>query len=737
MGFCQAQDRAFHVDAYVRAARGRLAELAGPEMLDADRLARRIGFARIAEAQLAACAPHVRAQMEAFAHGVRDGVRLGLSKKPHEHALAGGEPLPFVASDVLAVLQFFAFALSSNWDAELARLRVLREDGQGALLALETADPTLLDPGVLGREVSVLRAAESFAHAAGEAVRAVGAGGASNNWAIAPSRTKTGRALLASDPHLMPSLPAPWYLLHVRTPRWAMTGACLPSQPIVSFGHNAHVAWGLTAGHADNTDLFVERLGADGASVREGDRFVPCDVREEIIRVKGRADVRERVLVTRRGPIVTPLLGRDEAALSMRGTWMAARAVGGYDVWRAKDVEEARRSWASYPAVSESRVLADVGGRIAWQLAGDVPVRKKGHGLLPMPGWDPGVGWEREPLAFERMPHVVDPPSGFVASANQPPAHRDGGTPFLGADWLDRHRYDRVVDRLEARSNWDVASCAALQCDRTTLVWRAIRTPVLVALRERARGEGDARVALGLLEEWNGVVAPESAAASVFELLFAEMTVRAVRAKAPRAWRAAIGEGPNAVIPHGAMNLRRIEHTTRLLRDQPAGWFDRGWPVELASALDEVVRTLRRAAGPDPARWAWGRARPLALVHPLGTKPVLRSLFNLGPIAFGGDATTIPQASVDFAAPLGNAIGIPNLRVVIDVGAWENSRWILAGGQSGNPASPHYDDMLPMWERGDGISIAWAPDAVRRSAVASLRLRARSSARLSVGSTTR
>src|SRR5262249_47642421 len=156
-----------------------------------------------------------------------------------------------------------------------------------------------------------------------------------NNWAIAGSRTKSGRPLLAGDPHLGPTLPAPWYLLHVRTPEWAMSGASLVTQPVVSFGHNEHVAWALTAGHVDNTDLFVEEI--DGTSVREGDRFVPCEVRDEIIRVKGKPDVHERVLVTKRGPIVSPALGKKHV-LSLRGTWMAARPVGGYDSWRAKNV---------------------------------------------------------------------------------------------------------------------------------------------------------------------------------------------------------------------------------------------------------------------------------------------------------------------------------------------------------------------------------------------------------------
>lgn len=721
VGFCHGQDRAFQLEVYLRIAHGTMSELVGDEMLEVDRLSRRIGFVHVAKAQLAASPAHTRAQMAAYARGVNDGARVGLRKKPHELALLGAEPSTFEAYDVLAVLQFFAFGLSSNWDAELARLAVLREDGPDALAALEAANPAWLEADGASRlhaDIAVLAHAQKLALAATTAVRTAGLGGASNNWALAPSRTKTGRALLACDPHLAPTLPSPWYLIHVRTPTWAMTGATLPSQPIASFGHTDHVAWGLTAGHADNTDLFLEEVSADGR-VREGYSWAPCEVREEIIHVKGKPDVRERVLVTKRGPIVSPALGGAKVALSMRATWMAARAISGYDAYRAKDVAELRRAFVSYPATSENRVFADTGGHIAYQMVGDVPVRRKGHGMLPMPGWDPEVGWEDEPLPFEALPRTIDPPSGFVASANQKPA-QDAGAPFLGADWLDGHRHARIVEVLATRSDWDVASAMQLQLDRTSLVWRSLRERVLDALHAHRRV--DAADALALLAAWDGQVAGDSEGAAVFELFFSHMMQRAARAKAPRAWRSAIGEGTNVVLEHGMMALRRIEHLARLMREQPDGWFPRGWAWEMADALAAAERTLRKVAGPPSERWAWGRVRPLVLVHPFGTKRPMDRIFNLGPLAFGGDATTIPQASVDFGRPLHNAIGIPNMRMVVDVGAWEKSRWVIAGGQSGNPMSAHYADMLGPWMRGDGVAIGWSPEDVERAAVARLEL---------------
>ncbi|HEY3446371.1 MAG TPA: penicillin acylase family protein [Myxococcales bacterium] len=710
LGFAEAQDRAFQLELFVRAARGTLSELVGAEMLDADRLARRLGFLRNARAQVGRLPAAARAQLEAFARGVNFAVRQG--PRTHESVLLGAPPFVLEPADSLAVVQFIAFALCSNWDAELARLRVLLADGPEALIAIEAADPALLateEGSRLERDARLLQAADALASEAGQLLRVGPSAGASNNWVLAPSRTTTGRPLLACDPHLSPMLPAYWYLAHVRTPEWAMSGAFFPGQPVASFGHNETVAWGFTAGHHDNTDLFVERLSDDGTKAFREGRWEGCEVRDEVIRVRGRPDVHERVVVTARGPIVTPCLSTGGPALSMRATWMAPRPFTSYQLFRAATVAEAREFFRSYPGDSENRLFADVNGTIAWQLVGDAPVRRGGHGLVPMPAWHGDAGWESEPLPFESMPGVTDPPEGFLATANQAPA---APTPsFLGADWLDGGRHARVVELLATKEKWDLESAMRMQLDRTTVYWKALREKVLSAVRGSA-----ATQAVALLEAWDGAVDPGSTAASVYELWFAELMCRVCRAKAPRAWRAALGEGLNALLPHGMMGLRRSAQLVRLVQSQPDGWFDGGWPAEIRASLDAAVARLERAAGRDPKRWAWGKVRPLVLTHPVGTKPVLGSLFNLGPIAFGGDGSTIPQASVPFDEPLANPIGVPNLRMVLDVGNWEASRWVLAGGQSGNPLSAHYGDLLPIWERGEGVPIAWSKESVAEAA---------------------
>jgi penicillin amidase len=717
LGFCQGQDRAFQIETLLRVVRGTLAELVGREALPVDRLSRRIGFRHAAEQQLEALDDEIRQILEAFARGVTDGARMGCRRPAHEFSLLRAKPTPYLAADVLGLAKLMSFTLPSNWDAELTRLKILTEDGAEALAALDPSYPewllTTAPPGALAGS-AVDRLAEDLA----VFTATVGQGGGSNNWAIAPARTTTGRAILANDPHLPPSLPPHWYLAHVRTPDWTVAGASFVGAPGFFVGHNDIAAWGMTAGFVDNTDLFIEEIGSEGRSVREGDQFVPCEVRSEVIQVKAGTPVEEEVLVTPRGPIIGPALEGEVGAVSLCATWLAPRpAKGLLQVHRAGTLEEFRRTFEQWPFLSLNMVYADTSGTIGWQLVGQTPRRRKGWGTIPLPGWNPGVGWEDDPVPFDEMPHLADPETGFVATANNQPIP-ESASPFLGIDWIDGYRQARIVEALGARHDWDLSSVQVLQMDQESIPWRELRDIVLTIPAET----DEACQALALLEAWDGMAAADSPGAAVFELFVAEMVQRVVAAKAPHAAQWALGEGFTSLVPYTLFYVRRVGHLVHLLREQPEGWFERPWPQEMADALTVVVKSLQKHCGDKPGGWAWGRVRPLTLRHPVGERVPLDRVFNLGPFPWGGDANTVGQASTPPFNPTTNPPAIASLRMVVDVGNWEKNRFALPGGQSGNPLSSHYDDLLPLWQRGEGVPIAWSPEEVTRVARFTLRL---------------
>jgi penicillin G amidase len=721
LGFCHAQDRAFQLETLLRVGRGTLAALVGANGLFADRMSRRLGFASLAERQLPLLEPGVLAAAQAYVRGVNAGLARGLRGRPHELVLLRARPTPWEVTDILALGALQAFALSSNWDAELARLKILAEDGPDALADLDPAYPSWLPvsvpPGVAAGAPIDRLAADLAAFAA-----AVPSGAGSNAWAIAGSRTASGKPLLANDPHLAARLPAPWYLCHLRCPEWEVAGASFVGAPALPIGHNGTAAWGITAGLTDQADLFLEEIGPDGASVRQGDEFVACDVRHEWIEVRRGTAVEERVLVTPRGPIVSPFLDGAPAAVSLSAVWLRPLPIRGFlDCARARDFESFRAAFADWPGPALNVVYADADGHIGYQLVGQLPRRRRGNGTLPLPGWDTANGWHDDLVPFDQMPCLADPAEGFVATANNPPI-KDGDGPFLGVDFVDGYRQARIVETLAARAGWDATACGALQLDVASIPWRELRETVLGLPVTDDPG----RLGLQVLAGWDGQVAADSVAASVYELWLADLSERVARARAPSAWRWALGEGFGEVVPHTLLHTRSVGRLVRLLREQPVGWFIDGWPAQAAAALSAAVARLEREHGPEPAGWSWGGLRTLTLRHPVGGQPSLARTFNLGPVPLGGDGNSPMQAFSGPLDPLANPGFLANARAVIDLADLDGGRWVLAGGQSGNPRSPHYRDLFDLWLRGEAVPIPWSEPAVTAATVATLILEPKS-----------
>jgi len=723
LGFCQGQDRAGQLETLWRVGRGRLSEWVGPGGLGADRMSLRIGFRRAAEKQLPAFSERNRKALESFAAGISMGNTTGLAKKPHEFAILGGEPSAWDATDIITIMKLQSFTLASNWDVELARLRVVLADGGDALLALDplatsfSPDPKGSAPEASGALPFGSRLNELSADiAALQKFLPPGAG--SNNWVIAGSRTASGKPILASDPHLAPSAPAPWYLAHARCPEWETAGAALAGTPTFSIAHNGFSAWGVTAGLTDNSDLYLETLGPDGRSCKEADgNFAPCEVRREIIRVKDQPDETIDVVVTPRGPIISPLAPDVSVALSLRAVWLEPLPVNGYfGAITARSFEEFRRCFDEWPVLPLNVLYADTNGNTGWQLIGQLPRRAAGHGLLPRPGHLPDSVWNGL-VPFDEMPRIADFPAGYFATANNEPV-ASSPTPFLGADYCDPYRVRSITEALAAKNEgWTIEDCLALQRNVRSIPWEEMRDIVLSLTPTTPESQD----ALELLREWRGTVDSESPAACVFELFMAEMIARTAKVKAPNSWQVALGDSAGP-LEDSFFADRRIGFLVRQIREQPTGWFA-SWTAEMESAITEVVRKLRQDVGPGPAYWAWGHLRQLRLDHPLFKNHwLLGPAFNLGPVPCSGDTNTISQAGARPFKPTGFTHNMANMRTVFDLADLAKSRFVLCGGQSGNPWSDHHADQLPMWQAGESITIPWLQAEVIRSSRGTLRL---------------
>jgi penicillin G amidase len=728
LGFCHAQDRAGQLEITARLTRGTLSEVLGPAGLPIDRAVRLIGVHRAAEQQMPTLDADIRDQLAAYCAGVNAALHSKALPKSHEHALLRCAPSIWEPCDVVAFGLLMCCFLPSNWDVEMARLVMLTQDGAEAVAALDPtwrADLPLTSPP--GKPAGVPSA--PFVTRDLEALREfMGGTGGSNAWAVRAHKSETGRPLLANDPHLPAALPNLGYLARVKCPTFAVAGISIAGIPAFITGHNGTACWGSTSAQLDNADLFLEELSDDGKSVRQGDGFVSCLEHVEMIRVKGEADVPLRVIRTPRGTVVArvndsdasifePMPAHGQAnALSFAATWLErrpTRALLGFH--KVQSFSEFRDVCSASAGCSYSLIYADKND-VGWVLAAEVPRRKSGFGSLPMPGWRSNVGWDGV-VPSNELPWTQNPGEGFVCCANNKPVADEDAPVFLGHDFLDGFRQRRISEQLAARGDWNVQRMQGLQTDVQSLAFNDVRD-VLMSLSPT---DADAVRALDLLRRWDGKLSSDSPAASVYELFVGALNRRICEKKAPNSFLYASGKGVMKLIPGTCWNARRAGFVTRLIREQPAGYVD-AWDAELNSALAEAVRTLSERFGRDESSWSWGKIRPLTLRHRFGDKKPLNEVFNIGPLPGWGDGTTVNQAGFEFWEPLRHSTVTAHLRSVFDVGNWGASRFIVLGGQSGNPLSPHYGDFVPLYLKGEGVPVHWDDSAVAQNAVATLTL---------------
>ena len=706
LGFCQGQDRSFQLELIQRLSRGTLSEVFGPKTVSMDRLSRQIGFYRSSESQFEKLDNNTKNYMQAFSDGVNEGRKKGLSKKSHEFSLLKFEPSLFTPKDSLGTLKLFGFQMGSNWDSELARLQIILNDGAEALKDLDPEYPqwhplskTLGDSSPTSVD-HVNRLSEDIK----ALLTLLGDSGGSNNWAISGTRTDTGRPILCNDPHLSPSLPCQWYLARIETPEWKLAGAAIVGLPGFAAGHNGYASWGVTAGLADNTDLYIEKR-----QPHENYKG-PIVKHREIINIKGKDAVIEDVIVTERGPIIGYSLGFEDLAISIRATWLSSVPFKTLiKLPKVNSFSDFKNAWHRWPFSTFNMVYADIDGNIGWKLVGDVPIRKIGNGIVPGPAQN---NWLPDPINIEDLPQRFNPSDGIVASANNKPTETTNDAPYLGHDWMDGYRIQRIVQHLNSKHIWNIEQLSSLQMDQKAMPWFKIRDFVT----QLNLTEPDAIFASDLLKNWDGHLSSDSVEASIYEQFLSNFTKSIAEDRAFTSHDYAMGKGFHILYPVTFFAARRVSHLVNNLANRPSHWFaSSSWEQETEKALGSAVKTLRAKYGHKTANWKLGKLRPLTISHPLGSQKPLGKIFNIGPISWGGDANTVNQAASPPLNPFSNVTAIASMRMSIDVGMWENNRFILPSGQSGNPVSSHYDDMSALWQKGKGVPIHWSQDSLENN----------------------
>jgi penicillin G amidase len=713
-GFVHAQDRLWQMDFRRRLGGGRLAEVLGPAALPTDRLIRTLGFERAARASLAHLRPDTVVLLEAYAAGVNAFLATRTGPLPPEFLILGYEPEPWTPADSLVWMRVLAMDLSGNWRDELLRARLARR-----LSEEQIAD--LWPESAAGAPITLVELARRLpADAlAGALAPAPPPGLGSNAWVLAGSRTASGAPLLANDPHLGLSAPGPWYLAHLKSPGRELIGATMPGLPGVVLGHNGTLAWGFTNTGSDTQDLFVERVDPDDPTrYLTPDGFARFATRDEVIRVKGEEPVTLRVRETRHGPVLSDLLPATVAALEsdqvLALSWTAL-AADDVSLEALLDLGAAR-NWPTFVAAARGNgtpqqnvLYADTAGHIGFIAPGRVPIRGKGDGRWPVPGWTGEFDWQGT-IPFEQLPRRLDPPDGALVNANNRIVPDD--YPYLlTADWDPPHRARRIVEAL-GEDRHDMASFARLQADQLSLLARDL-LPVML---ETAPQSEAGAAALARLAAWDDVMRADAAEPLIFAAWYRELSRKIYADELGDLFYAYWGVRPQF-----------MEH---VLRRRPAWCDDVGTAavetcaMQAAQALELALAELRRRFGSDPADWRWGEAHPARMLHPIfKDQPVLGRLFAIEHPS-GGDNVTVNVGHyrpADEADPFAS-VHAASYRGLFDLQALERSRFIASTGQSGHPLSAHYRDLSELWAKGQTIAMTTDAEVYGRDAIGRLTL---------------
>ena len=710
LGFVHAQERLWQMEMQRRVASGTLAEIFGSAGISGDRFMRTVGLQRAADSAWETLPADTKKIVEAYVAGINQNIasRTGSGMAP-EFTVLGFRPRPWTGPDVLAGLKLLAWELDNiSYSTELLHTDLINKVGaeraQQLMPEYSASDPiTIADTKHESYERLVAAADDVGKFANG--IGAVNYGGmGSNAWVIAGAKSATGAPILANDPHLGSSIPAVWYLAHLKAANIDVIGATIPGLPFVVTGRNRHIAWGVTHLVADVQDVYRERLDADQRNAEFKGQPEVIRVVEEKIHVKGGPEVKLNVRITRHGPLLSDAINADDAQmppnrrppplepLALRWTGLDhddTTLQSFIKLNRAGNWNEFKEGLRDLRAPALSFVYADVDGNIGFHSAGNVPVRDSGDGTLPTEGWSGATEWNGS-IGFDDLPQAFNPPSNFIVAANHRPVP-DGYQHFLGRQWAAAYRARRITELIQAKEKLTLDDNAAIQGDTVSLQLREL-APLLTTFVTPQND--DERRALELLKSSDGSAGGNSAAATIYEAWYSQLAYRLT--------------GDELGLRLLGRYEERFDYVSRFLtnalKDPNSAWCDDINTPERESCNDIMGQTFRRtlsdlrsSLGSDVQKWRWDRLHVAVFPHQPFHRILLVSKLFSRSIPNGGDRSTVNIGPYGFNRDF-EQYASPGYRELINLGDLNDGRFILSTGQSGHFLSSHYDDYLKDWQ---------------------------------------
>ncbi|MBI3538606.1 MAG: penicillin acylase family protein [Chloroflexi bacterium] len=709
-GYVHAQDRLWQMEQSRRTGAGRLSELSASN-LNNDKFLRTIGLARAAKADWETANDDEKRALVAFSAGVNAFIDTHRDNLPVEYTLIGISPEPWTPVDSLGWAKVMAFNLGGSSQFDLQRAQFIANLGLSKWKEIApdypTTGPFIVDYSAADEYraptdalpmVSIGNPDFNAINARYDALQFFDRGAGSNNWVVDGTKTASGKPLLANDPHLGVQIPAIWYVVGLHCAPvsadcpYNVVGFALPATPGIVIGHNDRIAWGFTNVGPDVVDYFAEKLNPQNPNQYEfKGKFEDFQIVKETIKVKGGADVQLEVKISRHGPIMTPVFDGVKEPLALQWTALKERshilgAVSKLD--RARDFKEFREAMKLFDAPAQNTVYVDVDGNIGYQTPGNIPIRAKGDGSVPVDGASGDYEWLGY-IPYDELPSAYNPAAHYIATANQQVAPYSYKY-MISRDWAAPFRAQRINDLLRAKSKITVDDFKMIQGDSTSVFLLRLQKYVAGLASDKTQ----ATRALELVKSWNGVLSTDSAATSILEATYARLVRNTFANKM---------SDDLFKLYQGYSDANRLAIYLLLEKTDAAGWDDPTTAQKesrddiLKKSFEQGVDDLAKLLGDSPSDWKWGKLHTATYAHPVGSVQPLNLLFNVGPIEVNGDGFTIN--STKFSDTRGNygMTNHPSMRFIADTSNWDRSQVILPVGQSGLPLNKHYSDMAQMW----------------------------------------
>lgn len=704
-GYITAQDRLFAMDLARRRATGRLSEVLGSDTLESDRFFRTLGLLDVAEASVKTYSPAALAVGDAYAGGVNAYLAAAVKYHllPWEFGRLGYRPQTWSFTDSILVFKEMAYESSGHWGDQLFHYYLTQKLGAKRAAELYPSYPAR-SPMIMGNTSTTVEidAAEAQRLLAMAPPPSIG----SNSWVVAGQRTISGKPLLANDPHVPVQAPAAWYEVHLMLAgQYNVIGVTQAGIPGVMLGHNTRIAWGASNLNADVQDLYAEKPNpADPTQFEYQGKFEPAVVHRETITVKGHGQVATAVLVTRHGPVITPVtapeIAANHAAFSLRWTGLQPGAdLEAFLIMdRSANWEEFKGGLSHLAGWSQNFVYADTGGNIAYRAAGKIPIRAKAAQGVPLAGWTGDSEWQ-DYIPDKDLPELYNPQNGYVAAANNKVVG-DEYPYHLSDEWAAPWRATRITDLLQNAHLLSLADMANLQTDATDLEAKRYTAVLLDACRQATGGKwsdlvADARTALG---EWDYVARPDSPGALVWNE-FRQQLLREIFAPAMGTQLFQL------FLDTGEADQSLSNLLEAYLTESESAWLDTGatsmrsLPQLAAQAFARAAEMVAAEQGSSIDKWRWDKVHRLSFKHPLGAAPLWGRLLNRGSYPAGGDTASVYATNYRLTAPF--AVSTTGIwRQVVDLSDLTQSVDVLVPGESGHILSPHYLDQASLWLNG-------------------------------------